>query len=671
MKNFTHSIFKLSFIALMIFYPVSVVFAQGEVLPVFQKGMEGNAKEVITVYTAKKVITMEENIQDATAIAVRGKSILAVGTPAQVKAVLGDQPFTMDETLASKVILPGFIDQHLHPILGALTLSTEVIAPEDWILHNKSFKAASTPEEYIKRLKSAEATIKDKKEWLFTWGYHKLWHGEVTRKTLDEISKTRPIMIWQRSCHEFILNTAAINELKLTEASMQGKGDATKMMNWENGHWWETGTNLIIAPLLTVFVTQERLEAGLIQMVGYLHSKGITAYNEPGALITPEIWKMYQHILGDARTPMYSYFIVDGRGYIDKGIPVEKAIADGEKIVSENSTGKVAFFPKQIKLFADGAIISQLMQMNDGYYDKAGKPDPAHKGEWMITPENLEARGKAYWDSGYQLHIHVNGDKGLDVVLDMLERRMAENPRYDHRAVIVHFANSTDAQVERIARLGALVSANSYYTVGFADKYGEVGLGKQRADVMVRSGSVLKNNIPLSFHSDLPMAPADPLFLAWCAANRLTPSGRVAAPEQKIGVYDALKAITIEAAYSWRKEKEIGSIAPGKTANFTILDEDPLTTDVKKLKDIEVWGTIFEGNIYPVKKEATAWMPDAKTNSEGFNLTGFPMPPCYNDFTNEDEHDHEHNHASCGACSFNSVLKQSGVLNTIHFTENK
>ena len=81
--------------------------------------------------------------------------------------------------------------------------------------------------------------------------------------------------------------------------------------------------------------------------------------------------------------------------------------------------------------------------------------------------------------------------------------------------------------------------------------------------------------MPLSYHSDLPMAPSDPLYLAWCGVNRITPSGRVAGADQRIGVDAALRAITIDAAHSWRKEDQIGSIAPGKIANFTVLEEDP------------------------------------------------------------------------------------------------
>ena len=177
---------------------------------------------------------------------------------------------------------------------------------------------------------------------------------------------------------------------------------------------------------------------------------------------------------------------------------------------------------------------------------------------------------------------------------------MSENPRANHRSVIVHFATSSEEQIARIARLGAIVSANPYYTVGFADKYGKVGLGPERADAMVRSASVLKHHIPLSFHSDLPMGPSDPLNFVWCAVNRVTPSGRIACPEERIGVEDALRAITIEAAYSWQKENELGSVAPGKIANFTVLDQDPMVVEPMELKNIPVWGTVFEGKIFPI-----------------------------------------------------------------------
>jgi len=548
-----------------------------------------------TIYTASKIITMERGKPGATAVAVAGRRIFAVGTLDEVKSALGQLPYIVDDTFKSRIVMPGFIDQHLHPVLGALTLAIEVIAPEDWVLPSKTHKAANSPPEYQERLKAAQARLKDPNEWLLSWGYQPLWHGVLNRNMLDAISSRRPIAIWHRSCHEFFLNTTGLAELGLTEDMTKGKGLWSEQLNFAEGHFWEGGLNLMLGPLIKVLASPERLAFGLRQLVAYEHANGVTAYNEPGALFTPDMWKLYQEILGAPDTPMYSTFLADGRGIPDR-VGLDKALAATEEqiaVAPEGPDSKLMFFAKQIKLFADGAIISQLMQMKDGYLD-------GHQGAWMIPPDELERRAKLYWDAGYRLHIHVNGDLGLETVLDILERRMREYPRSDHRSVIVHFANSTEEQVDRIARLGAIVSANPYYTVGFADKFGEVGLGPERADAMVRANSVVRRNIPLSYHSDLPMGPSAPLFLAWAGVNRITPSGRVAGPEQRISVEEALRAITIEAAYSWGKEDQIGSIAPGKIANFTVLDQDPYEVAPANLKDIPIWGTMFEGRLFPI-----------------------------------------------------------------------
>jgi predicted amidohydrolase YtcJ len=571
---------------------VGPALADGTLSPTLGKSLMPAA---ITIYVAKSIITMERGNPRATAVAVAGGKILAVGSLQQVEAALAGKPHRIDRTFADKILVPGLIDQHVHPILGALTLSVEIIATEDWRLPGRTVKAANSRHQYMARLKAAEAALKDPNEWLLTWGYHQMWHGDLSRADLNAISKTRPIAVWHRSCHEFYLNDAGIAALGVTEAATKGKGEWSEQVDFAKGHFWEGGLNFMMGPMLKVLASPERLTFGLKQMVAYLHANGVTAYNEPGALYSPDLWRLYEEILGAPSVPMYATFLADGRGIPDR-VGLDKALAATEEqiAVAPPAPGrKLMFFPGQVKLFADGAIISQLMQMKDGYLD-------GHKGEWIIPPDELEKRARLYWNAGYQLHIHVNGDLGLDVVLDILEKLMAENPRADHRTVIVHFANSREDQVGRIARLGALVSANPYYPIGFADKYGEVGLGPARADVMVRAASVVKAGIPFSYHSDLPMGPAAPLEFLDFAVNRITPSGRVAGPEQRIDIDAAMRAVTIEAAYSWRQEDKIGSIAPGKTANFTVLEDDPYAVPSAKLKDIRVWGTVFEGASFPV-----------------------------------------------------------------------
>ena len=557
--------------------------------------MVGVTTESTTVFIARDVITMDPDIPSASAVAVSAGRIVAVGDTAELR-----HTGAVDNTFSDAIICAGLIDQHLHPILGATTLTTEVIAVEDWILPHKTFPGASSPEDYLRRLRAAEHELSDPGAWLFSWGYHRLWHGPLDRTLLDRISITRPIVVWQRSCHEWFLNSAAIDALGLTATEMADQGTASSMMDFAAGHWWESGMNLLLPKLSPVFMTRDRLDTGLRQLVRYLHGNGVTAINEPGIMWDLEPWDLYQEILGSTETPFGSTFLVDARSQADAGLSPDDAVADAEAQVARASSGKVRLLPKQVKLFADGAIISQLMQMREPYLDDEGHPDLCHHGEWMMRPDTFRAFASAYWEAGWQLHIHVNGDAGLDLVLDTIEQCMIDNPRDDHRTVIVHFANSTEEQVDRIAGLACIVSANSYYPVGFADRYGEHGLGPQRADSMVRAASVLGRGIPLSFHSDLPMGPAAPLTLAWCGVNRRTPGGRTVAPEQRISVHDALRAVTIEAAHSWRMEGEIGSVTPGKLANFTILADDPYGVDPLRLKDITVLGTVYEGRWFPI-----------------------------------------------------------------------
>lgn len=549
-----------------------------------------------TVFVAAKVITMDEKAPTATAVAVRDGQIIAVGSNDAVKRLLEGQAYVVDETFKNKIIMPGLIDQHLHPLLGALTLAVEVIANEAWALPGRLIPACTSQQDYRAHLAKAEAALKPADAWFFTWGYQPLWHGPMSRALLDQLSATRPIAVWSRSCHEFYLNTAALKALGVTRESCAGQGLASTQFDYDAGHFYEKGLTLIMPQLVPRLVTPERLEFGLKQMAAYEHQNGVTAYCEPGALVNPQIFALFQKILGDPNTPFYSFFIPDGRALFDQYGP-NGALAAVEKTYQMSTSGKVSFLDKQVKLYCDGAIVSQLMQMKDGYLD-------GHQGQWIMPPDHYDQANKLFWDAGYQIHTHVNGDLGLETVVSAFERRMKENPRQGHRSVIVHFACSDEKQVARIGRLGLIVSANPYYPVGFADAFGRVGLGPVRADFMVRAGAVVRQGIPYSLHSDLPMAPSDPLFLAWCAVNRITPSGRVAAPDQRIDVMTALRGITIEAAYSWRKENVLGSITPGKIANFTVLEQDPLAVDPKRLKDIPIAATVFEGRVFPVAPRA-------------------------------------------------------------------
>lgn len=548
----------------------------------------------VVIYPAKEIVTLDPERPTAQAVAVVNQRILAVGSLDELKAAAKEQPYVINDSFAEQVIVPGFIAQHDHPLLAALTMTSTIIAIEDWTLPQGVSKAAKNREDYLARLKQAHDSLDNPDEVLLTWGYHQYFHGALKKSDLDNISTTRPIIVWHRSAHEFYLNSAAekkygVNQTWFDKLSASVKAQA----DFGNAHYWEQGAFAVMPLIGSAIATPERLKAGLEFVENYYHTNGVTLGSEPGGLASKKLQDAQNAVMSDSASPFRFYFIVDGKS-VTGAFKDEQVIAESEKFLDWGQ-GMTAYLPKQVKLFADGAIFSQAMQVRDGYAD-------GHKGEWMMDPDFFARTMKVYWEAGYQLHIHVNGDAGLDMVLDQLELNMRRHPRFDHRTVLIHFAISSPEQVARVKRLGAIVSGNPYYPVALADKYRNFGLGPQRADVMVRMGDVEKAGISYSFHSDMPMAPGQPLLLMWAGVNRVTNDGNVRGPDQRVSRLGALKAVTLDAAYSLQLEKDVGSIVPGKLANFTILAENPLTCEALKIKDIPVWGTVHEGRVLPVQR---------------------------------------------------------------------
>lgn len=547
-----------------------------------------------TIYRAKEIVTLDPGAPTVEAVAVVGDRILGTGTVAALEASLGAQPHVVDDTFADRVIVPGFVAQHDHPLLAALTMSTEIIAIEDWVLPDGVRPAAKSRDDYLKKLGEANARRKDPAEVLVTWGYHQYFHGALTKADLDRVSATRPIIVWHRSAHEFFLNTAASERFGVTKAWFAGLTESARAQSdFENLHFWEQGAFGVMPLVGGAIASPERLRAGLEFVESYFHSNGVTVGCEPGGLLSKGLQDAQNAILGDEATPFRWYFIADGKS-LTAAHADDAVIAETEKLLSWGSA-RTAYLPRQVKLFADGAIFSQAMQLSKPYTD-------GHRGEWMMDLPFFQRTFRVYWDAGYQIHVHVNGDAGLDMVLDTLELNMRRRPRFDHRTVIVHFAVSRREQVDRIRRLGAVVSGNSYYPVALADNYRTNGLEPERADSMVRMGDVERAGISFSFHSDMPMAPGQPLLLMHCGVNRITNDGNVRAPDQRVSRLGALKAVTLDAAYSLQLDREVGSIVSGKLANFTILDENPVTCDPLKLKDVRVWGTVSDGRVQPVSR---------------------------------------------------------------------
>ena len=320
---------------------------------------------------------------------------------------------------------------------------------------------------------------------------------------------------------------------------------------------------------------------------------GVTAICEPG--FPSADFHMEYNLLKsemDKNPPYDTYLIPNGTQlYHMAGNSNKKAEVMIQGLPEKYNTKNIFFLPNQIKLFSDGAIYSLAMQMKDGYLTNE------FKGKWMTPLDLFKQQLTFYWDKDYKIHVHANGDLGIQQVLDYNKIDQKNHPRKNHRFTLHHMGYFDANIAQQVKELGMEASVNPYYLWALADKYSEFGLGKARAENLERIKELTKRGIPVSFHSDFAMAPAEPLTLAWTAINRHTAEGSDFSQDQRLDVFTGMKGITINAARTLNQEEKIGSIKKGKVANFTILKENPFKIDKMKIKDIPVDAVVHRGKM--------------------------------------------------------------------------
>ena len=548
----------------------------------------------VRVYEAKSIITMEPGYPEAKFVATSDGIILGVAQSLEELATWTDaREVTVDRQFASQVLMPGFVEPHIHPMQTVMMLPIPFISPESWELPGKNYPAVVGEEAYKARLREVLAASDE--ELFLTWGHHRLFHGDLDRAKLDAIAPQRAVVICQRSFHEIIANTKALELLGIgTKAAFLAEFDKPNIdpshADFDSGIIHETALFSGIDKLRPYLFSPAKIQQGLIEMRQMMLENGVTtsadlAFGGFGGIAVEA--PLFKSLYDLPTTPSRIL-----------AIPIAPVISGDPNTWLQETASQYAsekfFFSNRVKLFADGAFFAQYMQMNPpGYSD-------GHEGKWITEPEIYAEQARKFWDAGWTLHTHVNGDKGLDVVLAMYERLSV---RHGQTMVLEHLGYSTEAQNRRIARMDLMVSAQPNYIRILGDAYARDGLGPDRAAQMNRLGSLERKSVPLGLHSDFNMAPIDPLYLAWVASNRITLEGNVKAPEERISLDKALRAITIEAAQVIGLDDQVGSIASGKKADFVVLDRDPRDGGASKLRDVEVKGVVFEGSWFAANED--------------------------------------------------------------------
>jgi predicted amidohydrolase YtcJ len=553
-------------------------------------------KPKITVFLARKIVTMDPGWPEGTAVAVMDGKILSVGvTFDDLKPWLDKYPYEIDDRFKDKVIYPGFVEAHTHPVMGSLAISRPTLSH----FPMRSPYGADIPgiknhAEAIARLKQYVADAKSPDETVLTWGYDVLaMGGDFDRTSLDAISASQPIIVWDASEHNAYANSAALSKYGLTAPKIAGViGAGANPDGTPNGQFLGTDAARIILPqVIAEQMAPDVAAKNLDYFSALMQQAGVTTAGDlffGGVDMDLEQQLSRSYFASDVSKQRIVH-VIDGfsarKLYGDDAVSKAAAMQTG-------STDKTMF--KGVKFYADDAFVSLSMDMQwPGYID----PEK-YKGLFMYaSKDDFIAAMRPWWNAGFPIHVHSNGSGGNQITLDALAALQAEKPRFDHRFSFEHFGISTVAQGRRVKALGAVVSTNPYYVYERAD-LSIPQLGTDRASLAARMRSLIDQDIVVSLHSDTPVGIPSPLLEVWTAVNRIGfTSGKVRAPAERVDVARAMKMVTIDAAYTLGVEDKVGTIEAGKFADLVVLDDDPQTVDPMAIKDIPVVATMLGGKV--------------------------------------------------------------------------
>lgn len=538
-----------------------------------------------TIYSARKIITMNPNQPEVSHVAVRDGRILGAGS---LNDLAGWGAYTLDERFADKVLMPGLIEGHAHTMEGALWQFTYLGWFDRRDPNGSVWSGVKSVDAVVARLSEAEKEMADPDAPLLGWGLDPIYMDNVrmTRADLDRVSSTRPVGILHASGHILNVNTRGLELAGLYHEGNNHPGIPLAADGLPTG---ELKSPEIIMPA-GKHVGMDRAflaaDAEGLRNYGKLCVRaGVTTSSDLGLQLDDTLVDLFADVTGEDRFPVC---LVAFR--ISMGMGPKELVAYTAGLKQRN-TDRLDL--GRIKVVADGSIQGFSARMLwPGYYNGA------ENGLWYIAPDQLEEIYELALKAGVQVHTHTNGDEATQLTIDTLETVLRRAPDTDHRFTLQHCQLASEHQFRQMARLGMCVNLFANHHFYWGDEHYTLTVGPERAHRMNACRTALSQGVPMAIHSDAPVTPLGPLFTAWSAVHRLTASGRVQGEGERISVEQALYAITKGAAITMKMDHLIGSIEIGKRADFAVLEEDPTAVDPMALKDIPVWGTVQGGRIF-------------------------------------------------------------------------
>ena len=505
----------------------------------------------------------------ASAIAVAGDRIVAVGSSAEVSKLARASGSARVIDAKGGFVTPGFIDSHVHFVDGGYRLSSVQL------------RDAKTPLEFVARIKAYAATVSPG-TWITGGDWdHTLWGGELpTKEWIDSVTPHNPVWVSRLDGHMALANSAALNAAKVTKATADvdggtivrhANGDPAGVFK-DNAQSYVNAAQPDDPPELDDRALQAAMK--------YVSAQGVTSVVNMGG---------FGNLAAFDRAHASNMLIT--RIYAVTQISDWQRLRD---LVAKRGKGDEWLRIGGVKSFVDGSLGSHTAAMFAPFTDS-----PKDSGFLVQTEAELYERASAADKAGLQLIVHAIGDRAINTQLNIFERVARENGPRDRRFRIEHAQHPTAADIQRFAKLGVIPSMQPYHAIDdgrWADKV----IGHERAKTTYAFRSFLDARARLTFGSDWFVAPPTPLEGIYAAVTRRTlddknPGGWV--PEQKIGVEEALRAYTINGAYASFDEGIKGSLEKGKLADIVLIDRDLTTVPAETIRDARVLLTIVGGRV--------------------------------------------------------------------------
>jgi hypothetical protein len=514
-----------------------------------------------------RVWTADSATPWAEAVAVRGDRIAAVGTRAEIEALVGDSTRVIDAS--GGLVTPGFIDTHVHFIDGGERLASVQL------------RDAATPEEFARRIGEFAETVPPG-TWITGGDWdHTLWGGELPRRGwIDSLTPEHPVFVSRLDGHMQLANSLALAAagIDASTADIAG-GEIVRDADGEpTGILKDNAADPMWATLPATPPDQQ--DRALDAAMAYVNARGVTSIHQMG------YW---------SEIPAFRRARSDGR--LTTRIYACTPLSAWERL--RDSVAAVGRGDEWVRIgclkgFVDGSLGSHTAAFFDPYADT-----PGEAGLLTVDLDSLEARIRGADAVGLQINVHAIGDRAIRLLLDIYERTIAANGPSVRRFRIEHAQHIHPDDLPRFKELGIVASMQPYHAIDDG-RWAEELIGPGRARTTYAFRSLLDAGATLAFGSDWFVAPPAPLEGIYAAVTRRTldganPGGWV--PEEKITVEEALTAYTRGAAFASGEEDIKGSLMAGKLADLAVLDRDITEIPPQEIRDARVLLTITGGRV--------------------------------------------------------------------------